>query len=306
MPIRTSRTAVERLRLEAKARRRSTSMALSACLDAVAAEAGYHHWKHVIECASDTARRDERPQLPPETEAWLRTYCSTGQRRWDDAAATDIVLAVDPKDHFGEGFEELDFLPLNVARPIVQTWLLDEDYPGNFELRDLEPTQRHQLLAEDLWGLLWLRLRVGMATIQSDADVLRRVRDACFHPPQFVWHNGRLLDGGHQGATARARRALAGHEQLWLVSARCGGEGLDWEVFSDQSTLLDTWERVPDAQALIDAILLAAQPSTSLHFVFTDLPEEADLVLTSQTLRAARPELEYRVSRNGKRPGSTP
>ena len=61
--IPTTQTAVYRLRREAKKRVSPSKQSLAACLDAVAKEAGYHHWKHVTACAGRDVRTAPKPTV---------------------------------------------------------------------------------------------------------------------------------------------------------------------------------------------------------------------------------------------------
>src|SRR5437899_2043271 len=53
--IQTTKTLVAKLRQLAKKRSKTTSLPLHQCLEAVAQEGGYRHWKHLLLCQEKTA-----------------------------------------------------------------------------------------------------------------------------------------------------------------------------------------------------------------------------------------------------------
>jgi hypothetical protein len=57
--IRTTATAVKKLKLAAKAYRDAHGCQLAHALEAVARQSGYANWTHVTECAKATARGGE-------------------------------------------------------------------------------------------------------------------------------------------------------------------------------------------------------------------------------------------------------
>lgn len=61
--IRTTQTGVDKLRAEAKARHARSGNTQTAERDAVAGEAGYHHWKHVLDCLEESKRQSAQADL---------------------------------------------------------------------------------------------------------------------------------------------------------------------------------------------------------------------------------------------------
>lgn len=72
--IRTTATAVEKLKAEAKRLSKTSKTLLASARELVARQAGYDNWKHVTVCAAETARAPREVDLPRAIEAFLAEH----------------------------------------------------------------------------------------------------------------------------------------------------------------------------------------------------------------------------------------
>src|SRR5688572_5281942 len=101
--IRTTATAVEKLKAEAKRLSKTSRILLTSAREQVARQAGYDNWKHVTVCAAETLREPREVGLPRAIEAFLVEHLADNPPSPATAAAlaTGLVFALDVKDAEG-------------------------------------------------------------------------------------------------------------------------------------------------------------------------------------------------------------
>lgn len=116
--IPTTATAVEKLRKEAKALVRSSGHRLHQCLDAVAAQAGYQHWKHVTECleVTNSDRKPVRWNQPIHTPSGEgKSFAAVGSSATPTPATVDQF---DPGQQYLDGIASQGLAPVVSRKPV--------------------------------------------------------------------------------------------------------------------------------------------------------------------------------------------
>ena len=200
--IHTTSTAVEKLKRQAKARRKLSGELLAQAQEAAAVEAGYSSWKHVTDCARVTqVLTPKRRALPRGLDAFLKAAL-TGSARAADAAGRfehGLVFVMDAKDAegvslAGSSFEECDYVWPLAARDIWSALVFGVDDEMDEAYVDrLSEAELLELARDDLTNYRYFRYGGGRDTATA-GDILSVTRDRFFFPPLFAWNDGVQID----------------------------------------------------------------------------------------------------------------
>lgn len=190
--IPTTRTAVERLKQEAK-RLRNAGISLLAAREQAAKAAGYEGWKHVTVCAA-AMQAANQISLPDTLERFLADERQSTLLSTEAAVALTrgVVFAMDVKDATNTRFDE-DVLEFDEALPYLAADVLRSYLAEDRELLDLHDDDLLQYSAEHLSNYRFFRYtgsRSGATLDDAFADVLGRH----FFAPEFVWVDGKCHD----------------------------------------------------------------------------------------------------------------
>lgn len=191
--IRTTATAVEKLKLEAKQLSKKTRTPLTTARELAAKKAGYDNWKHVTVCATSTAAERKNRPLPAAIADFLAAELadqppSAATRH---ALASGVIFSMDIKDA-DNAFHDDDVTECEDAMPTVAADLLRDFLSEN---EDLEAAVGEELLQFCLDHLSNYRLfrysgpRSGTTLDDAFADVLGRY----FFHPEHVWLDGAFI-----------------------------------------------------------------------------------------------------------------
>lgn len=191
--IRTTATAVEKLKLEAKQLSKKTRTPLTTARELVAKKAGYDNWKHVTVCAASTSQSRERPPLPAAVADFLAAELadrppSEATRR---ALASGIVFSMDIKDA-DNAFHDDDVTECEDAMPSVAADLLRDFLSENENLEAAVGEELLQFCLDHLSNYRFFRYvgpRSGPTLDDAFGDVLGRY----FFHPEHVWLDGRFI-----------------------------------------------------------------------------------------------------------------
>ena len=191
--IRTTATAVEKLKLEAKQLSKKTGTPLTTARELLAKKAGYDNWKHITVCAASTvAERRSRPLPSPVAEylaAELRDRPPSQRTR--EALARGVVFSMDVKDADSAAHDD-DVTECEDAMPAVAADLLRSFLEDDEDLAERPSDELLQFCLDELGNYRLFRYggtRSGPTLDDAFADVLGRY----FFPPEHVWLDGRFL-----------------------------------------------------------------------------------------------------------------
>lgn len=190
--IPTTRTAVERLKHEAK-QLRNPRVSLLAAREQAAKNAGYDSWKHVSVCFTAT-QASKNIRLPDGVERFLAAERESTPLSSEGAEALThgVVFAMDVKDATNARFEE-DVLEFDAALPHLAADVLRSYLAEEREVLELHDDDVLQYSIEHLSNYRFFRYtgrRSGTTLNDAFADVLGRH----FFAPEFVWVDGKCHD----------------------------------------------------------------------------------------------------------------
>lgn len=198
--IRTTATAVEKLKLEAKQLSKKTRTPLTTARELAAKKAGYDNWKHVTVCAASTADERKNRPLPAAIADFLAAELadhppSAATRH---ALASGVIFSMDIKDA-DNAFHDDDVTECEDAMTAVAADLVRDFLSEN---EDLQTSVGEELLQFCLDHVSNYRLfrhsgpRSGTTLDDAFADVLGRY----FFHPEHVWLDGRFIAMADVGA----------------------------------------------------------------------------------------------------------
>lgn len=191
--IRTTATAVEKLKAEAKGLSKTARILLTSAREQVARQAGYDNWKHVTVCAAETLRAPWEVGLPRAIEAFLAEHLANNPSSPATAAAltTGLVFALDVKD--AEGLRHPDGVrECEDAMPAVATDVARHYYSANDGFDGSDDDDVLMFCTDELSNYRFFRYagpRSGASLNDAFADVLA----GYFFPPEFVWLDGKFI-----------------------------------------------------------------------------------------------------------------
>lgn len=190
--IPTTRTAVERLKHEAK-QLRNPRISLLAAREQAAKNAGYDSWKHVTVCFAAT-QASKQISLPDALERFLAAERENTplDAKGAEALTHGIVFAMDVKDATNTRFDE-DVVEFDEALPHLAADVLRGYLAAEREILELHDEDVLQYSVEHLSNYRFFRyagLRCGTTLNDAFADVLGRH----FFAPEFVWVDGKCHD----------------------------------------------------------------------------------------------------------------
>lgn len=216
--IRTTATAVEKLKLEAKQLSKKTRTPLTTARELVAKKAGYDNWKHVTVCAASTSPgREHRPLLAGIADflaAELADRPPSDATR--QALASGIVFSMDVKDA-DNAFHDDDVTECEDAMPTAAADLLRDFLVENEDLEANAGEESLQFCLDHLSNYRLFRYsgpRSGPTLDDAFADVLGRY----FFHPEHVWLDGRFI------AMADVREVRVGGQVVHSTARNASGE----------------------------------------------------------------------------------
>ncbi len=202
--IPTTSTAVEKLKRQAKLRRKSTGASLATELDAVAVDAGYTGWKHVTVCHRVTeVLTPSRRQLPRVLDEFLRAALAQtpGALEARERFAHGLTFAMNVKDVdglalAGSPFEECNAVWPTATHNILASLALDvEEAPDKPLVDTLSDAELLERAREEVENYRYFRY-IGGRVASSANDVLELTRNRFYFAPQFAWIDGQPVGDG--------------------------------------------------------------------------------------------------------------
>jgi len=165
-------TDVQKLKQRARLIKKRDGIAHHEALDRVAAEAGFHHWHQVADSAKAFA--------PTERAYFFGTII-----------AMDVKDGMDFHDESGV-FVEDDSAFVLCGPDMYYQMRVEEG-------GEVDPSDAAYKADLDEWmmddAMDWMFFRLSEEVKVKDvADVLARVRQCCFWPPECIWHEGVFED----------------------------------------------------------------------------------------------------------------
>lgn len=165
-------TDVQKLKQRARLIKKRDGIAHHEALDRVAAEAGFHHWHHVADSAKSFA--------PTEKAYFFGTII-----------AMDVKDGMDFHDESGAFVEDESAFAL-CGPDMYYQMRIEEDGEVEFDSSSYQNDLREWLM-DGLMNWMFFRLSEEVK-VKDVADVLARVRQCCFWPPECIWHEGVFQD----------------------------------------------------------------------------------------------------------------
>lgn len=172
---------VEQFKQKARKLKRECDLTHTEALDAVAHEAGFHHWKHVAEAAASTA---------PTEQAYLHGLIVA----YDSKDANDGIGAPLVADSKAGYFCECEL------RNAIPEWLEPEE--GDRPYKEIYADSLAEVIDEVIEEVAFYRFE-GDDIPTSVEDALSVIGPCSFWPPTFMWLRGHYYDLSNEPAKNR-------------------------------------------------------------------------------------------------------